>query len=151
LRDGVFDFEGDFVDTGGTDGVEGADDIAVFGVGVAADEDTEGGVGGFGGGEGGDELVVADGLAVEVGGARFVDGDIDEVLAGFWGGGYGGGEIDLDRLEVNHGEGDEHEGGQEEEHDVDQGDDFDAGLGGIVGGGGGEFDGHERDSRQIVK
>ena len=135
MRAGIIDFEGDFVDAGGADGIEDVDDLAVAGVVVAGDEDAEVGVGGFGGGEGGDKLVVADGLFVEEDGAGFVDGDVDEILAGFWGGGDGGGEIDLDRLEVNHGEADEHEGGEEEEHDVDQGDDFDAGLGGIVGGG----------------
>ena len=141
-RGGVLDFEGDFVDAGGADGVEGADDIAVAGVLVAADEDAEVGVGGFGGGEGGDEFMGGGGLFVEVDGAELIDGDVEEIFFGFGGGGGGGGEVHLDGFEVDHAEAHEHEGGEEEEHDVDEGDDFDAGLGMIGGEFGGEFDGH---------
>lgn len=64
----------------------------------------------------------------EVNFALLVDGDVENfgfILRGGFG---GGGEIDLDGLEADHLEAHHHERCQEEEHDVDQRDDFDAGL-----------------------
>ena len=142
-RLGILDVEGDFVDAGGADGVEDGDDLAVAGVFVAGDEDAEVGVGGVLLGEGCGQFVEGHGFFVEVNAAGAVDGNIEEIFFHFRGGGDGGGEIYLDGLEVDHGEAHEHEGGQEEEHDVDERDDFNSRFGVFGGEFGAEFDGHD--------
>lgn len=114
------------------------------GVLIAADEDSGVIVGEAPGLEVEDEFVGADGGAIEEEGAGAVHGDVEEIATEVGGGcgGGGGGEVHLDALEIDHAEADEHEGGEEEEHDVDQGDDLDARL---VGGGefGAKLDRHD--------
>src|SRR6266568_1439100 len=64
----------------------------------------------------------------EVNLARSTDPDIDEVGFEIPRRRFGGGQIHLARLEPDHVQAGQHKRGQEEEHDVDQWNDFDAGL-----------------------
>ncbi len=74
------------------------------------------------------ELVEGDGLFLEEDLAGGVDGEAEGIgfEVGLCGG--GGGEVDPDGALFGHGETDHHEAGEEEEHDVDEGHDFEARL-----------------------
>jgi hypothetical protein len=65
-------------------------------------------------------------LFLDVDVADFIDGDVDNVGLEITFGHGGSGQVHLDRLQAHHAEAGEHEGGEQEEHDVDQGDDLDA-------------------------
>ena len=79
---------------------------------------------------------------IQINAAGAIDGNIQEILFHFGGGGDGGGEIHLHALKVHHAQAHEHERGQQEEHDVDQRHDLDPRLGVFGREFGAEFDGH---------
>jgi hypothetical protein len=57
--------------------------------------------------------------------ADFIDGDVDDIRFEIALGHGGGGQIHFDGLQFHHAQAGEHEGSEEEEHDVDQRDDLD--------------------------
>ena len=139
---GFANLESDPFDADGPDQIHDPDDVAMTAIAIPMDEDPGLGIGFLEISQSGGEFVKFDGSAVEVGCAGLVDGDVGDEFGRIRGGLAGGGQIHIQRSGVDHAEADEHKGGEEKEHDVDQGDDLDAGLLAGAGDLGAELDGH---------
>ena len=98
------------------------------GVGVATDVDGGVGIEGVALLELFLEIGEGDGVFVDEDVADGADAEVDHVGFEVVLGGGGDGEVDADGLLFGHGEADHHEGGEEEEHHVDERDDFQSGF-----------------------
>ncbi len=110
------------------DHVQDPDYRAVLCVSVGADIHRKVGVGSEPVGQIISQVLQRDLGLFEVNLARSTDPDIDEVGFEIPRRGFGGGQIHLDGLEPDHVQAGQHKRGQQEEHDVDQRNDFDARL-----------------------
>ncbi len=120
------DGEGDFLNAFAADEVENANDCSVGSIFVSADVNGDVGVDAEFVGEVFVEVRQVHLLFLNIDVADFVDGDIDDVGLEIALGHSGGGQIHFDGLQFHHTQACEHEGSEQKEHDVDQGNDLDA-------------------------
>jgi len=123
-RGGGFDIEGHFVETCTAHGIEGLDHVGMACVRITADVDGCVRVLAKAGREFTLQIGQAGELGIEINISRGADAEVDHIGLEIRLRGGGNRQIDLDGLLLGHRQADHHEGGEQEEHHVNERDDL---------------------------